>query len=214
MRPSLLFAFFAAAALVCTALAMDSNQQPIPAKYGSSTIGNPAAPLILEMHGDLLCPDCRDAWLNVISVLVNEYAPKNQLFFVYHVTPLPFHTWSHTAAWAAYTCEAVKPGVFHDFADAVYAVQDSFSNNATAAMNVGQVVSMLGAVCNQFGVSTADFMSEFKNPAHDMQARVSWKVGMARGVFGTPMFFLNGVRVLDQDFVLQDWRNLLDSLLN
>ena len=46
-----------------------------------------------------------------------------------------------------------------------------------------------------------------------LQTRAQWKFSAARGVSGTPTYFVNGVRVLSGNWSTQDWINAIDSLL-
>jgi protein-disulfide isomerase len=111
-------------------------------------------------------------------------------------------------------CEALKKGSFHDYIDYIYSVQDSFSNNATAAMNAAQIVDAFATAATHIGIDENDFLTEFNNnPQHDMDARAQWKLGVSRGVSGTPMYFVNGVRVLSGNWGVQDWTDLINSLL-
>lgn len=49
----------------------------------------------------------------------------------------------------------------------------------------------------------------------DAAARINWKYATTRGVYGTPMFFVNGVYVTDDaSWTLQQWQSVINPLLS
>jgi len=48
----------------------------------------------------------------------------------------------------------------------------------------------------------------------DADARINYKYATARGVYGTPEWYINGVFVTDQsDWTYNDWSQIIEALL-
>lgn len=190
---------------------LDDNQQPLLRPYGF-TSGLPSAPIVFEMHADILCSDAKEEWDSTISSLLKSYS-SNQVYFIFHPFPLPYHRNAFLATKAGYAVNHVHAGSFLPWMEAIFAIQDEF---LTGAVNLteSEVVSKLAGVASQFGVSSSQFSAAWNNPDIEMQTRAQWKFSTSRGVFGSPMYFLNGVRILSADFRMSDWKNLFSQYLN
>lgn len=73
--------------------------QPVPLPNTSDVflrVGSPTAQVLLEAHVDLMCPDCAAAEPTLQQIA--QHYGGDQLQLVYHLFPLPYHTWAFTAA--------------------------------------------------------------------------------------------------------------------
>jgi hypothetical protein len=78
-----------------------------------------------------------------------------------------------------------------------------------------QIVKSLAQLVNSAGwMSESEFIAGMNSDALNWNARVSWKWAAARGIYGTPMFMVNGVVApnVGSDWTLPQWRQLLDPL--
>ena len=103
-------------------------------------IGAATAPVMLELFGDLLCPDCMAAWPTVRSV-ISHYGPS-KLLFILHVFPLPYHHQAYLSAWGAQIIKQLNgsDAAVFAWADALYGgAQTGFSTAATAGLTYTQV---------------------------------------------------------------------------
>lgn len=197
---------------------LNPMQQPL-LKAEGYRMGSPTATTVLQMFGDPLCPDCSDLWTSALQYVVQHYAKNPNFAFVYTPHPLALHHNAHLSVMALCVADYLKPGSFSDGLHAIYAVQDSFSTQATMNNTTAQVVDMFATVLStRLGLNKKDFLVQFStNPAHDMLARAYTKLGAARGVWGTPTVFLNGVELLwgagAQPWELQQWIAVIGSVM-
>jgi len=64
-----------------------------------------------------------------------------------------------------------------------------------------------------YGISYSDYGNVMKSYDWWNRARVQFKYGSTRSVYGTPSFFVNGVQVPDGDSKsFADWKKLFDQL--
>ena len=72
-------------------------------------------------------------------------------------------------------------------------------------------------VSDQFGIDQATLLGLYDRDTDVHRSedftRDLWKYGSARGVSGTPTAFVNGVKLDDFPFTVEDWMNLLNSLM-
>jgi len=93
--------------------------------------------VLIEGFLDLLCPDCSGAWPTVKTVL-NHYG-TTKVSFIFHVFPLPYHTFAFLAAQGAQVVKSINgtdAGVY-DYIDLIFTNQDSFYSDT---MTITQVI--------------------------------------------------------------------------
>lgn len=57
--------------------------------------------------------------------------------------------------------------------------------------------------------------SEFTESDLFIDARINWKYATTRGIYGTPIFYVNGVWATDDStWSFTQWRSLLDPLVS
>lgn len=165
---------------------------------------------------DLLCPDCAAAE-PVLQQVAANYGPA-KLQVVYHLFPLPYHTYAFTTAFTANIIRSLNAS---DAAAAAWMAwnfnggQQQFWNAAVANMSANQVQAAMASVAQSVtGVSAAAIVDALNNNDDLNEAtRISWKYGCQRTVTGTPSFWVNGLPVAaDSTWTLADWQQLLDPL--
>jgi len=176
--------------LLLILLMLKTNAQtPIPPRYDGFAFGGPSsAPILLEGFFDVLCPDCAAGWPTINKVIAHY---GNQLNFLMHTFPLPYHT------------------------NAFIANQAQFWNAATMNMTTFQVIAAMGSLVDMSGIMKgADWITGVNDANLNMDTRISWKYGCSRGVTGTPTFIINGVYTsADDTWTEADWYALIDGLL-
>jgi protein-disulfide isomerase len=106
-------------------------------------LGNPNAPICIEVYSDFECPTCKMLYLSTLKPLMNEYVNTGKVYLIHHDFPLPQHRYSRLAAqWAD---AAVVTGKYEVVADALFNQQDAW----TATGKVQDVISS--------ALSAADF---------------------------------------------------------
>jgi predicted DsbA family dithiol-disulfide isomerase len=145
---------------------------PLPNTYDSFLrIGNIDAQVLLEAHVDLLCPDCAAAE-PALEQVVQYYGPT-KLQLVYHLFPLPYHTWAFTTALGGNiirqlngTDAAVAAWKDYMFAGG----QQNFWNAQLSNLTNDQVNQLFATTANQVtGVSATAFLDQLNNNAGKQQ---------------------------------------------
>lgn len=197
------------AALVALALCAApafAQDIPVPARYDGFVVGDAAAPISLEAHFDPLCPDCAAAWPTVKNVMAH-YGPS-ALKFNLHVFPLPYHWASYWASESLHVVNKLRPNATFALVDAWFVHQSDYWNAAVIDKSFRSTISSIGSFVQQY-TGVGDVATHIMESDYDRVTRISWKFGCARGVSGTPTFFVNGVRVgADSSWTEQDWYNV------
>jgi protein-disulfide isomerase len=191
--------------------------QPIPRLgYDGIFFGSRTATIQLQVFLDLLCSDCKDAW-PALKAVQAHYGDKMGLTL--HTFPLPYHRYAALAAQGgAFVATTRGPNAWAAYADLLFSEhQDTFLNGATANVTADAVAERLGLlVQNALAIAATEFITcAYKDRTFDDASRISFKYGASRGIFGTPSFLVNDVRVDGQStWTLKDWRRVLDPLLS
>jgi protein-disulfide isomerase len=194
---------------------------PAPAKH------NPLHTVVIEAFLDLQCPDSKAAY-PIITQLPSQY-PSGSVFLEISLFPLPYH---HNAFYAAQAAQVVFShfvrnasdeasahdnwGKIFDFAEAYFAVQDSFTNVATRNLTADEALDKIASLVeSSTGLDKEDALKGLQyGTKYDGYTRTQWKYGASRTVSGTPFFYVNGVYVSsDPSWSVEDWKTLIDPLV-
>eukprot|EP01123_Difflugia_compressa_P004653 TRINITY_DN16113_c0_g1_i1.p1 TRINITY_DN16113_c0_g1~~TRINITY_DN16113_c0_g1_i1.p1 ORF type:complete len:172 (-),score=19.61 TRINITY_DN16113_c0_g1_i1:68-544(-) len=143
--------------------------------------------------------------------LITHYGPQ-QLKFTMYVYPLPYH---HNAYFAA-SSGAVVASLGKDiwkFADLIFQNQAQWFNYASRNMTANQVIDgMAGLALQCCGISNDDFNNQFIMV--DLQCRADYSVMAARGVYGSPLFYINDAfQWAGSTTTLQQWITIIDNVI-
>jgi len=197
-----------------TLSAVSAQPVPLPNSYPGFRWGNINAPVLIEGFLDLLCPDCSGTWPTVKEVL-NHYGPTN-VSYIFHVFPLPYHTWAFHAAQGAQVVRSLNASDagFFAYADLIFNNQGNFySTTMTAEQIIDAYATLVSA---NLPYSKSDFTAGMNDPNLNELARIHWKFGTSRYTTGTPHFLCNGLPVDDQvpgDGTTAPWYQMIDPLL-
>lgn len=178
--------------------------------------GNTSATTTVEFFIDLTCSACMDSW-STLNEVVATY--KDKVHFMYRIFPLPYHQQGFIVAKASVVAYAfgTQDAVF-TFMDTAYANQAQIYNSATANMTYNQVVDLVADwATDGTGVSketyyTAMDSSNAVGNKVEMNTRYMWKYVTIQGVFATPLFNIDGLKVGGLD-TFDDWKAALDPLV-
>jgi protein-disulfide isomerase len=98
-------------------------------------IGNPSAPIKMEVFGDFQCPACRQFFESTTKQVIDEYVIPGKVYLVHRDFPLEMHPFARQAARLANA--AAEFGQFESIERALYDHQDEWS----AKGNIEEVVS-------------------------------------------------------------------------
>ncbi|MDE3168353.1 MAG: thioredoxin domain-containing protein [Acidobacteriota bacterium] len=117
MRP---FALLLAALLPAFAAA------PTDADKGK-TLGNPSAPIVMELYSDFMCPHCKHLHEEILPSIILDFVRTGKAYLVFREYPLaiPQHVYSRPAAYFA--TAAARIGKYQEVTDAIFKNQVSWS---------------------------------------------------------------------------------------
>jgi protein-disulfide isomerase len=93
----------------------------------SRTMGNPTAPVRMDLYGDFTCPHCKMLHEQLLSKIVADYVTPGKAYLVFHEYTLtgPGHEHSRTAS--LYAAAAARVGKYQQVSDALFATQSSWA---------------------------------------------------------------------------------------
>ena len=110
-----LLVLFAALMLPCLAANPDVEK--------GKTLGNPAAPLTLEIYSDYMCPACKHLHEAVLPAIAIDYVKTGKAFVVFREFPLNIPQHVHSRQAAALAVAAGRVGRYPVASDALFASQ-------------------------------------------------------------------------------------------
>jgi protein-disulfide isomerase len=144
------------------------------------TKGPDDAPVKIVAFADFQCPYSNRASKNLEKVAA-KFGDKVQLVFKHY--PLPFHKEARAAAMAAMA--AGEQGKFWQMHDLIFDNQRRLKEDA-----------IFEELAEELGLNMSKFKKDFQNPAYQAAIDEDKKQGLAVGVRGTPIIFINGTRMV------------------
>ncbi|XP_041456946.1 uncharacterized protein LOC121409167 [Lytechinus variegatus] len=190
-------------------------QAPIPLRppgffYGT---GSCNAPIQIEAFVDLICPDCKAAWKTYQRV-ADYYGPDTVRFSAL-IFPLPYHRAAMAAAQGAFVADMLDPNKTYSWFNTVFDKQAALYDGNISEQPDTYIINTLSEWASDVGYSKAQFKMHLarSDPTQSL-ARIEFKYGATRGVYGTPQTFINGAVISSQpSWTLTDWKKIIDPLL-
>ena len=178
---------------VMTGSRFDTVTQNYPAD-GMPSIGDPAAPVTVELYSSFSCPPCGNYNEQQLGSLI-DYAANGDILLEYY----PFEIFeTDVIAGVAAQC-AADQFAFWEMQDAIYDLQrmegaQAFTSEAmvSAASSIGMIDMTTFETCLEAGDTSL--------------AELGTSTGQARGITGTPGMIVNGERLnnaFDYDMAIQ-----------
>jgi protein-disulfide isomerase len=99
------------------------------------SIGNPSAPIMMEVFGDFECPACRGFFEGTVKQVIDDYVIPGKVYIIHRDFPLEMHPYARQAARLANA--AAEFGQFEAMERALYDHQDEW----VAKGNIDQVMA-------------------------------------------------------------------------
>ena len=194
LRPVRQIAVLIAAALgvyASAVLARPQTKPPAPAAAKSSSapanpnfvkaIGNPNAPITMEVFGDFQCPACRGFFETTVKQVIDDYVIPGKVYLVHRDFPLEMHPYARQAARLANA--AAEFGKFEAMERALYDHQDDWS----ARGNIDEVMASYfpPAEFKKFQTFESSHMTEINASIERDRA-----MGTQRNVNQTPTIYI------------------------
>ncbi|WVZ84247.1 hypothetical protein U9M48_031299 [Paspalum notatum var. saurae] len=197
-----------------------SAQIPIPARTDGFVYGDGKPPawgetVVVEAFLDPVCPDSRDAW-PALKKAVEHYSSSVSL--VVHLFPLPYHSYAFIACQSIHTVNKLNPSFVYPLLEKFFMYQEGYYNQPTYTKSRATVVDEIikNLVVPVIGETNLEaYKAGFNDSQSYQAARISFKNGCARGVTGTPYFFVNGIPINDSGSPLEYnyWMSILGPLV-
>jgi protein-disulfide isomerase len=164
-----LVALALAAALPVLAASPDADKSKI--------MGNPNAPVTIEIYSDFECPACRGFHLETLPQLIKEYVVPGKVCVISREFPLniPEHKYSRQAA--NYATAAARVGKYEAVADVLFQTQASWG----ASGKVWETVATVLTAADQKKVQAL-----VKDPGVASEVQADVARGQAAGINQTP----------------------------
>lgn len=127
-----LSAFALIALLPCLAASLGDIEK-------SKSIGNPGAPVRIDVYSDFQCPACKGFHEIVLPMLIRDYVVPGKVYVVSREFPLTMHPYSREAA--GYAVAATQVGKYQQVADALFRTQAVWSTNGKVWDTVAAVLT-------------------------------------------------------------------------
>ncbi|KAF0891180.1 hypothetical protein E2562_006538 [Oryza meyeriana var. granulata] len=204
----------------CCACRPAMAQVPIPSRTDGFVYGGKPPALgktvVLEAYFDPVCPDSRDAWPD-LKKAVQHYA--SMVTVVVHLFPLPYHSNAFISCRSIHAVNKINPSFVYPLLEKFFKYQEGYYNQPTYGKTRATVVAEVtnNLVAPIIGeANLAAYKAGFNDSQSDQDSRISFKYGCARGVTGTPYFFVNGIPLSGDSGSPLDynkWISLLDPLV-
>ena len=144
-------------------------------------IGNPSAPITMEVFGDFQCPACRGFFEGTVKQVIDDYVIPGKVYLVHRDFPLDMHPYARQAARLANA--AAEFGKFEAMERALYDHQDDWSTKG----NIDEVIASYfpPAEFKKFQAFESQHMSEINASIERDRA-----AGNQRNVNQTPTVYI------------------------
>ncbi|NJN03232.1 MAG: thioredoxin domain-containing protein [Leptolyngbyaceae cyanobacterium RM1_1_2] len=187
---------------------------PIPPRPNGYRIGLGNALIQTEVFVDIECPFSKRAWETLQKVVAGW---GEQVAFTAVPTVLCDHRQSWDLTKAATLVADGEPERFWRFFSYLYERQSSFSAEAFKQKSQLDLHNLISEFIEDFSElpDRAYLLKKLASEQLEKQAKHSVRYAIARGIWSTPTFLINGAKAdsLDSSATVSDWQTLLDSLL-
>jgi protein-disulfide isomerase len=92
----------------------------------AKTMGNPSAPIVLELYSDFMCPHCKHLHEDILPAIVLDFVKTGKAYLVFREFPLniPQHVYARPAA--NYAVAAARIGRYQAVSDALFKGQQQW----------------------------------------------------------------------------------------
>lgn len=176
-------------------------QNPETDLHAQSTPDGSQAQIVLVEYSDFQCPTCA-TFYPIVQKLKDHYGDK--LVVKYRYFPLNSHRYSMLAARAAES--ARNQGKFHEMERLLFTNQNKWSGSSNPK-------AIFIDYAEQIGLNMEQFKADLNAAETQRTVMEQKKEGIAKGVRGTPSFFINGEKMIGLPRNYAEFKALLDIYL-
>ena len=104
-------------------------------------IGNPTAPVRIDVFSDFACPACKNFHEQTLPLIIKDYVSIGKVYVVNHEFPLNIATHKYSREAAKYAVAAGRLLIYQPVADALFRNQAEWSNSGKVWETVASVLS-------------------------------------------------------------------------
>ena len=90
-------------------------------------MGNPAAPLRMDLFGDFTCSHCKKFHEQILPRIMADYVTPGKAYLVFHEFTLTGQGHEHSKTASMYAAAAARVGKYQQVADALFLTQSSWA---------------------------------------------------------------------------------------
>ena len=94
---------------------------------GGKTVGNPAAPLRMDLYSDFTCPHCKMLHEQTLPRIMADYVTPGKAYLVFHEFTLTGQGREHSQTASLYAAAAARVGKYQQVSDALFLTQSSWA---------------------------------------------------------------------------------------
>ena len=148
----------------------------------SRTVGNPGAPLRMDLYSDFTCPHCKMLHEVILPKLLTDYVNPGKAYLVFHEYTLSGPGHEHSRAASLYAAAAAKVGKYLQVSDALFASQSSWALS-------GKVWEAVAPALND--AEKKKVQALFKDPAVAADVQRDLSMGNAAHIDRTPTMIIS-----------------------
>ena len=143
----------------------------------SKTMGNPGAPMRMDLYSDFTCPHCKMLHEQILPKIVADYVTPGKAYLVFHEFTLtgPGHEYSKPAS--LYAAAAAHVGKYQQVAAALFATQSSWALS-------GKVWEAVAPALNDAEKKKVQVL--FKDPAIAAEVQSDYNMAISARLDRTP----------------------------
>jgi protein-disulfide isomerase len=143
----------------------------------SKSVGNPAAPLRMDLYSDFTCPHCKVLHEQTLPKIMADYVTPGKAYLVFHEFTLQGQGHEHSKTASLYAAAAARVGKYQQVCDALFQAQSSWAISGKVWETVSTVLTP---------VEQKKVQALFKDPAVAAEVQHDLELGMAAHVDRTP----------------------------
>ena len=104
-------------------------------------LGNPSAPITLEVFSDYMCPQCRNFYMNSLTLMIQDYVAAGEVYLIHRDFPLPIPQHKYNWDAARWGTAAARIGKFEVVDNALYINEPAWEADGDIQKIVASVLS-------------------------------------------------------------------------
>jgi predicted DsbA family dithiol-disulfide isomerase len=168
-----------------------------------AALGDPNAPVKVEIYSDFQCPYCKFFWRDTEELIFKNYVATGKVYFTYRSMGVFIGNESAKAAEAAYC--AGDQEKFWEYHDLLFANQGAENSGAFSDVN-------LTGFAQKLNLDMTAFNTCFSGGKYAERVKKDREDATAAGVKATPTFLINGT-IIEGSQPYENFKNVIDDAL-